>query len=120
MFLATSLGCIHEVVQFCHIIMSIIHRVSSAKPCKCRHEVSEQDISEEIFHLVAVFGKKGSIPYDFIHRLKISKHLVQLKKQERKGKSCKEAFIGWVKMKSGCFISNSSDKYNFSSDSCFY
>ena len=62
MFLATSLGCIHEVVQFCHIIMSIIHRVSSAKPCKCRHEVSEQDISEEIFHLVAVFGKKGSIP----------------------------------------------------------
>ena len=58
MFLATSLGCIHEVVQFCHIIMSIIHRVSSAKPCKCRHEVSEQDISEEIFHLVAVFGKK--------------------------------------------------------------
>ena len=62
MFLATSLGCIHEVVQFCHIIMSIIHWVSSAKPCKCRHEVSEQDISEEIFHLVAVFGKKGSIP----------------------------------------------------------
>ena len=49
MFLATSLGCIHEVVQFClalgvvsHIIMSIIHRFSSVKPCKCRDEVSEQ------------------------------------------------------------------------------
>ena len=49
MFLETSLGCIHEVVQFSpalgvvsHIIMSIIHRFSSVKPCKCRDEVSEQ------------------------------------------------------------------------------
>ena len=49
MFLATSLGCIHEVIQFCpalgvvsHIIMSMIHQFSSVKPCKCRDEVSEQ------------------------------------------------------------------------------
>ena len=49
MFPATSVGCMHEVVQFfpalgvvSHIIMSIIHRFSSVKPCKCRDEVSEQ------------------------------------------------------------------------------
>ena len=43
-------GCICKLGVVSHIGMSIIHR--------CRHEVSEQDSSEEIFHLVAVFGKK--------------------------------------------------------------
>ena len=48
MFLATSLGCIHGSIcpalgVVSHIIiMSIIHRFSSVKPCKCRDEVSEQ------------------------------------------------------------------------------
>ena len=43
-------GCIRKLGVVSHIGMSIIHR--------CRHEVSEQDSSEEIFHLIAVFGRK--------------------------------------------------------------
>ena len=88
-------GCIRKLGVVSHIRMSIIHR--------CRNEVSEQDSSEEIFHLVAVFGKK--VPH-----LRISstdskfKHIscTQLiKKNSATAKSCKEAFIGWVKMQSG-------------------
>ena len=43
-------GCIRKLGVVSHIGMSIIHR--------CRHEISEQDSSEEIFHLIAVFGRK--------------------------------------------------------------
>ena len=83
--------------------MSIIHR--------CRDEVTEQDSSEEIFHLVAVFVKK--VPH-----LRILRNIscLQLIKNSAIAKSCREAFIGWVEMQSGCFISKSSDEYNFSSD----
>ena len=95
MFLATSLGCIHEVVQFSpalgvvsHIIMSIIHRFSSVKPCKCRDEVSEQ----KYFTLQQFLGKKGSTPQDFIHRLKIKKHLVQLTKKKCHRKVLQRSF----------------------------
>ena len=55
MFLATPLGCKLEVAQFSPALG--IHRFS-VKPCKWREEVSKQDYSEEIFHLLPVFGKR--------------------------------------------------------------
>lgn len=100
MFLATSLGCIHEVVQcsptlgvVSHIIMSIIHRFSSVKPCKCRDEVSEQ----KYFTLQQFLEKKGSTPQDFIHRLKIQKHLVQLKKKVPQESPAKKLSLAGLK-----------------------
>ena len=49
------------------------------------------------------FRRKGSIPQDFSHRLKTQKHQLYTahKKNSATAKSCKEAFIGWVKMQSG-------------------
>ena len=84
-------GCIRKLGVVSHIGMSIIHR--------CRHEVSEQDGSEEIFHLVAVFGKK--VPHLRISSTDSKFRHISCTQLSATAKSCKEAFIGWVKMQSG-------------------
>ena len=55
MFLATPLGVNSRWLNFLPPLAFIGF---SVKPCKWREEVSKQDYSEEIFHLLAVFGKR--------------------------------------------------------------
>ena len=90
-------GCIRKLGVVSHIGMSIIHR--------CRDEVSEQDSSEEIFHLVAVFGKTfhSSGFHPQTQNLETSVVHMQLIKTSTTAKSWKEAFIGWVKRQSALF-----------------
>ena len=56
MFLATPLGC--KPAKWFNFLLPLAFIGFSVKPCKYHEEVSEQDGSEEIFHLLAILGKR--------------------------------------------------------------